>query len=341
MFQARHSGSGVCNHLCIFMVASRSCFYEPLKEVQKHKEEMDSEAIYINFVLQGSPFFKFNSSSKCLHSKLEMMAFNHTGHGSKKSRKPQPSHDRVPQEGDDSSDMDMDEKSRGGSFEVYSASGSSRGDIIALSSSEERDSVEKDVPNSQSLSGAAEGTSGGSDYEEKIISSQEANLDEFTSGSNPGQTINWPETWADSSNALPSETELEEKKNVRVKDYSLKQNLLTQLPKHNIEQKKLLETKETKRERKKRWSHRLEPSTEAAWSRRSRRRNWRLFVSALASAVVEGLSSGDGWASRRLVGRWVSRRLAAGDGWASRRLVAAVAGSVGLCFFFFFFFFFF
>ena len=38
-------------------------------------------------------------------------------------------------------------------------------------SSEERDSVEKDVPNSQSLSGAAEGTSGGSDYEEKIISS--------------------------------------------------------------------------------------------------------------------------------------------------------------------------
>ena len=50
-------------------------------------------------------------------------------------------------------------------------SGSSRGDIIALSSSEERDSVEKDVPNSQSLSGAAKGTSGGSDYEEKIISS--------------------------------------------------------------------------------------------------------------------------------------------------------------------------
>nr|POE52470.1 hypothetical protein CFP56_78259 [Quercus suber] len=70
----------------------------------------------------------------------------------------------------------MDEKSRGGSFEVYSASGtsnssSSRGDIIALSSSEERDSVEKDVPNSQSLSGATEGTSGESDYEEKIISS--------------------------------------------------------------------------------------------------------------------------------------------------------------------------
>ncbi|KAK9988870.1 hypothetical protein SO802_029109 [Lithocarpus litseifolius] len=169
--------------------AGRSCFYEPLKEVQakplisvphetssimscffvhavvagfnhksscpgcdqKHEEEMDSEAIYKIFVLQDSPFFKFNSSSKCLHSKLEMMTFNYTG--------------------DDSSDMDMDEKSRGGSFEVYSASGSSRGDIIALSSSEERDSVEKDVPNSQSLSGAAEGTSGGSDYEEKIISS--------------------------------------------------------------------------------------------------------------------------------------------------------------------------
>lgn len=34
MFQARHSSSGVCNRLCIFMVASRSCFYEPLKEVQ-------------------------------------------------------------------------------------------------------------------------------------------------------------------------------------------------------------------------------------------------------------------------------------------------------------------
>ena len=47
---------------------------------------MDSKAIYKIFVLQGSPFFKFNSSSKCLHSKLEMMAFNHTGHGSKNSQ---------------------------------------------------------------------------------------------------------------------------------------------------------------------------------------------------------------------------------------------------------------
>ena len=37
----------------------------------------------------------------------------------------QPSHDHVPHEGDDSSDMDTDEKSRGGSFEVYSASGTS------------------------------------------------------------------------------------------------------------------------------------------------------------------------------------------------------------------------
>ena len=53
---------------------------------------------------------------------------------------------------------------------------------------------------------------------------------------------------------------------------------------------------------------------DSSWSRRSHRRNRRLFVSALASAVVEGLSGGDGWASRRLVGRWVSRRLAAG-GW--------------------------
>ncbi|KAF3971284.1 hypothetical protein CMV_005112 [Castanea mollissima] len=51
-----------------------------------------------------------------------------------------------------------------------------------------------------------------------LVEGQEANLDEFTSGSNPGQTINWPETWADSSNALPSETELEEKKNVRGKE---------------------------------------------------------------------------------------------------------------------------
>ncbi|KAK7827537.1 hypothetical protein CFP56_031123 [Quercus suber] len=65
--------------------------------------------------------------------------------------------------------MDMDEKSRGGSFEVYSASGSSRGDIIALPSSEERDSVEKDVPNSQSLSGAAEGTSGGKRYHKNSL----------------------------------------------------------------------------------------------------------------------------------------------------------------------------
>ena len=114
----------------------------------------------------------------------------------------QPYHDHVPREGDDSSDMDIDEKSRGGSFEGCSASStsnsseengreeclktvksqkgensvdffsdSSRGDNIALSSSEERDSVEKDVPNSQSLSGAAEGTSERSDCEEKVKSS--------------------------------------------------------------------------------------------------------------------------------------------------------------------------
>ncbi|KAM3742589.1 hypothetical protein ACB098_07G079600 [Castanea mollissima] len=114
----------------------------------------------------------------------------------------QPYHDHVPHEGDDSSDMDIDEKSRGGSFEGCSASGtsnsseengreeclksvksqkgensvdvssdSSRGDNIALSSSEERDSVEKDVPNSQSLSGAAEGTNERSDREKKVKSS--------------------------------------------------------------------------------------------------------------------------------------------------------------------------
>lgn len=105
-------------------------------------------------------------------------------------------------EGDDTSDMDIDEKSRGGSFEGCSASGtsnsseengreerlktvksqkgensvdvfsdSSRGDNIALSSSKERDSAEKDVPNSQSLSGAAEGTSERSDCEKKVKSS--------------------------------------------------------------------------------------------------------------------------------------------------------------------------
>ncbi|KAL4615091.1 hypothetical protein ACB092_07G099500 [Castanea dentata] len=83
----------------------------------------------------------------------------------------QPYHDHVPHEGDDSSDMDIDEKSRGGSFEGCSASDSSRGDNIALSSSEERDSVEKDVPNSQSLSGAAEGTNERSDCEKKVKSS--------------------------------------------------------------------------------------------------------------------------------------------------------------------------
>ncbi|XP_023877798.2 uncharacterized protein LOC111990241 isoform X2 [Quercus suber] len=114
----------------------------------------------------------------------------------------QPYHDHVPREGDDYSDMDIDEKSRGGSFEGCSASGtsnsseengreecletvksqkgensvdvfsdSSRGDNIALSSSEERDSVEKDVPNSQSVSGAAEGTSERSDCEKKVKSS--------------------------------------------------------------------------------------------------------------------------------------------------------------------------
>ena len=54
----------------------------------------------------------------------------------------------------------------------------------------------------------------------KSTKGKEANFD-FTSGSNPGQTINRPGTWerlpsqTDSSSALPSETELEEKKNVR------------------------------------------------------------------------------------------------------------------------------
>ena len=54
----------------------------------------------------------------------------------------------------------------------------------------------------------------------KITKGKEANFD-FTSGSNPEQTINRPETWervpsqTDSSSALPSETELEEKKNIR------------------------------------------------------------------------------------------------------------------------------
>jgi hypothetical protein len=114
----------------------------------------------------------------------------------------QPSHDHVPHKGDDSSDMDIDEKSRDGSFAGCSVSNtsknsegngreeclkivksekgensgevisdSSRGDIITLSSSEESASGGKNVPNSQSLSGAAEGTSQGSDYEENIKSS--------------------------------------------------------------------------------------------------------------------------------------------------------------------------
>ena len=54
----------------------------------------------------------------------------------------------------------------------------------------------------------------------KSTKGKEANFD-FTSGSNPEQTINRPETWervpsqTDSSSALPSETELEEKKNIR------------------------------------------------------------------------------------------------------------------------------
>nr|XP_023888978.1 uncharacterized protein LOC112001043 [Quercus suber] len=77
---------------------------------------------------------------------------------------------------------------------------------------------------------------------------KEANFD-FTSGSNPGQTINRPETWegltsqTDSSSALPSETELEEKKNVRGKEETPKMEkietpVLILLP----EKRKMLET---------------------------------------------------------------------------------------------------
>lgn len=114
-----------------------------------------------------------------------------------------PSCDHVPCSGDDSSDMDLDEKSRDGSFEGCCLPGASqsgegngqeecletdksqkgehseedlsdtsRGDVISLSSSGERDSGENHVPNSQAPGGSAEGnTSEGSDQEEKIISS--------------------------------------------------------------------------------------------------------------------------------------------------------------------------
>jgi hypothetical protein len=107
-----------------------------------------------------------------------------------------PSCDHVPHEGDDdSSDMDIDERSRNGSFEGTSMSSevngreecleteksqqgehsvevfsdASRGDIIiSLTSSEERDSGENEAPKSQAV---AEGTSEGSDQEDKIVSS--------------------------------------------------------------------------------------------------------------------------------------------------------------------------
>nr|POF21888.1 hypothetical protein CFP56_55387 [Quercus suber] len=82
----------------------------------------------------------------------------------------------------------------------------------------------------------------------KSTKGKEANFD-FTSGSNPGQTINRPETWegltsqTDSSSALPSETELEEKKNVRGKEETPKMEkietpVLILLP----EKRKMLET---------------------------------------------------------------------------------------------------
>jgi hypothetical protein len=107
-----------------------------------------------------------------------------------------PSCDHVAHEGDDdSSDMDIDERSRNGSFEGTSMSSevngreecleteksqqgehsvevfsdASRGDIIiSLTSSEERDSGENEAPKSQAV---AEGTSEGSDQEDKIVSS--------------------------------------------------------------------------------------------------------------------------------------------------------------------------
>ncbi|XP_059447807.1 uncharacterized protein LOC132179171 isoform X2 [Corylus avellana] len=107
-----------------------------------------------------------------------------------------PSCDHVPHEGDDdSSDMEIEEKSRNGSFEGCSGeanaheecsetvksqqgehsvevfSDASRGDIISLSSSEERDSGENEDPKSQAQSSVAEGTSEGSDREDKTVSS--------------------------------------------------------------------------------------------------------------------------------------------------------------------------
>uniref|UniRef100_A0A2N9JAC4 Uncharacterized protein n=1 Tax=Fagus sylvatica TaxID=28930 RepID=A0A2N9JAC4_FAGSY len=91
----------------------------------------------------------------------------------------QPSHDCVPHKGDDSSDMDIDEKSRDGSFAGCSVSNTSKNSegngreecLKIVKSEKESASGGKNVPNSQSLSGAAEGTSQGSDYEENIKSS--------------------------------------------------------------------------------------------------------------------------------------------------------------------------
>ncbi|KAG6652707.1 hypothetical protein CIPAW_05G024800 [Carya illinoinensis] len=108
-----------------------------------------------------------------------------------------PRRDHKHHEGDDdSSDMDIDEKSRDGSLEGSLPGGTSQSgrngpeecsktvksqegeysvepELISLSSSEERDSGENDGPDSQVPSGVAEGTSEGSEQDEKILSSPE------------------------------------------------------------------------------------------------------------------------------------------------------------------------
>ncbi|KAF5448362.1 hypothetical protein F2P56_028906 [Juglans regia] len=108
-----------------------------------------------------------------------------------------PPRDHKHHEGDDdSSDMDIDEKSRNGSLEGCSLPGTSQSgrngqeeclktvksqegeysvepEFISLSSSEEGDSGQNDGPDSQARSGVAEGTSEGSEQDEKIISSPE------------------------------------------------------------------------------------------------------------------------------------------------------------------------
>lgn len=139
-----------------------------------------------------------NSRSRNVHEPKSSRCLKRKNNG--KDRKIKPSCDQVPHEGDDdSSDMDIDYKSRNGSFEgcsdecletvksqqgehsVEAFSDASRGDIISLSSSEERDSGENEAPKSQAPSSVAEGTSeGSSSGKEKIPEVKESDDKENT-----------------------------------------------------------------------------------------------------------------------------------------------------------------